>query len=301
MKGDFDELSARARRGELSSSERRQLRMLLDSSLEAQLAHRAGCEFDAGDSVLPGDDALAERVARRLLVQVPRAPVRHRRIGWKLAFAGVLTVAAAAAGPQVAEHWGIRLLSMTKKADVVETVSQAPEQDAARRGPGASAAVMAASVTAVPSSESPANRSLALVVSPPSVATSVPPRAVPRDTPASVYAEANQARRHGHVAQATEFYQDLQRRYPASAEAYAADIALGMLYAGRSPSLALVHFERYLKRGGPLGPEALWGQAQALGDLGRTQEAREAYQMLLERYPQSTYANTARARLGHVP
>jgi len=96
-------------------------------------------------------------------------------------------------------------------------------------------------------------------------------------------------------------YQELQRRHPTAAEARAADIALGMLYADAAPARALTHYRRYLDHGGPLAPEALWGQARALSALGRTAEARESWRALVVRYPRSTYANAARTKLEPDP
>jgi len=95
-------------------------------------------------------------------------------------------------------------------------------------------------------------------------------------------------------------YDALQSRFPASAEANAADIALGMLRLSRGSSRsALEHFSRYIAHNpkAELLPEALWGQGQALSNLGRQSEARRSYSSLLERYPDSTYASAARAKL----
>jgi len=95
-------------------------------------------------------------------------------------------------------------------------------------------------------------------------------------------------------------YDALQNRFPGSAEANAADMALGMLRLQRgSARSALDHFTRYLSRNprAELAPEALWGKAQALSGLGRGAEARRSYASLLERYPDSTYAAAARAKL----
>jgi tetratricopeptide (TPR) repeat protein len=302
VKADFVDLSARARRGELNDSEERQLRLLLRGSLEAQLAHRAGCEFDAQDSMLPLDDALAERVTRRLLVQtqpIRRAP---HRIGWKFAIAGALTVAAAAAAPQLAERVGVSLPWGTELAEVVRTAPPVPEPAAARRGERAPSAPVAEVLSpAAALSEPIAPKSLELYSTPAPSARDDQPRSSTGETPAKLFAEANRARRSGQLTQATALYQELQRRHPSAVEARAADIALGMLYSGRSPTLALSHFRQYLQRGGPLALEALWGQAQALSDLGRPEEAREVYRALLTRYPRSTYANAASAKLGMQP
>ncbi len=299
MKDGFEELSARARRGELSDSEQRQLRLLLVGSIEAQLAHHAGCEFDAEDSVLPGDDALAERVTRRLLIQMQPTRLGRRRTGWKLAIAGALTVVAAAAGPRLAERLGVGLPSVADSAEVVETALPAPSPGATRRGKRVHAGpVPEGSATAMPSSEPPAAESLEPVGPRRAGARADRTRGSAADAPATLFAKASRVRRQGQVSKAIALYQDLQRRHPSAAEAHAADIALGMLYSGRSPRVALTHFRQYLQRGGPLAPEALWGKSQALSALGRTDEAREVWRILLARYPRSAYANAARTKLG---
>lgn len=67
MKDEIENMSARARRGALDNSERRQLGVALDNSLDTRMLHRAGCKFDALDNVQPGDDSLTERITRRVL------------------------------------------------------------------------------------------------------------------------------------------------------------------------------------------------------------------------------------------
>jgi TolA-binding protein len=95
--------------------------------------------------------------------------------------------------------------------------------------------------------------------------------------------------------------QGLRTRYPNSPEATASDITLGKLELERgAAAAALSHFDDYLQRsaGGALAPEALWGRSQALTRLGRNSEAAASLSQLLERYPNSPYASSARAKLG---
>jgi hypothetical protein len=298
VKSGFDELSVRARRGELSDSEQRQLSLLLRGSLEARLAHLAGCQFDAEDSVLPGDHELAARVTRRLLTEVKPKRVVRLRIGWRVAMAGALTVAAAAAGPRLVERFGVRLFSTHENAEATKTTLPAPGPSAGDGRERVQAAGSDGSAAATPLSEPPAAAPFEPVESRRTAASDDRRRVAADDGPAALFAEASRVRRQGQIPRAIACYQDLQRRYPSAAEAHAADIALGMLHSERSPIVALTHFRRYLVQGGPLAPEALWGQAQALSALGRTEEAREAWRTLLGRYPQSAYANAARAKLG---
>jgi TolA-binding protein len=137
----------------------------------------------------------------------------------------------------------------------------------------------------------------------PTAAVPAPPKpsaAVESGSPSELFASAASARRKGKAQEAIVLYDTLQSRYPGSAEANAADMALGMLRLQRgSARSALDHFRRYLAKNprAELAPEALWGQAQALSSLGRTEEARRSFAALLDRYPDSTYASAARAKL----
>jgi TolA-binding protein len=98
-----------------------------------------------------------------------------------------------------------------------------------------------------------------------------------------------------------ELLQTLRTRYPYSPEASASEITLGELQLERGGAgTALSHYDAYLRRspGGALAPEALWGRAQALNQLGRSAEAQKSLADLLQRYPNSPYASAARAKLG---
>lgn len=98
-------------------------------------------------------------------------------------------------------------------------------------------------------------------------------------------------------------YTELTRRFPGTAEADSAEMALGTLsLQSGAAAQALGHFERYLaaRPGGQLAVEALWGKTRALEALGRGDEARRELQLLVDRYPRSTYATAARAKLGQA-
>lgn len=297
MRDDFPELSARARRGTLPEPEQRQLRLLLAGSLEARLTHRAGCEFDEEDSVLPGEDALAARVTARLLAPPRPATPSRRRLAWRLVPAAALAVAAAAAGPTLVERLGE---SSGPEPGGPAVVAPPREPAAAPRAarvtaraatPAGSTPMTASSAAAPPTAPPPPTPTRGGAVASTSVG----------DGPAELFAAASRARREGQTARALALYQELERRHPATAEAHAADIALGMLYADAAPAQALAHFRRYLAQGGPLAPEALWGQARALSALGRTEEAQQSWRALITRYPRSAYANAARTRLASDP
>jgi TolA-binding protein len=121
---------------------------------------------------------------------------------------------------------------------------------------------------------------------------------------AAAFREASRLRREGKTALAMRRYRELLQRYPSSAEARASEIALGMLHLrGGSAGAGLRYFESYLGAapGGQLAADALWGKTQALAAMGRNDEARRGLQLLIDRYPRSTYATAARAKLGISP
>jgi TolA-binding protein len=115
----------------------------------------------------------------------------------------------------------------------------------------------------------------------------------------SLFRRANRLRRSDWSAAAAS-YLEVIRRHPTSNEAGVSEVALGKwsLAEGRSGD-ALEWFRAYQRRGpGALCAEALFGEARALESIGSHAAARVPWQQLLERYPDSPYANVARQRLG---
>ena len=290
MRDSVEDLSALSRRGELDAAEQRRLQLALHSSSEARLLHRAGLDLDLAGSMLPGDDALAERVKRRVLARVlpAAAPRRRRLLPWGIA-AAVACMAVAAVAGAVTELRPLRAL-FGLSAPV----------------PPAAARKVALPVAASKPVSPPAAQAAEPAASVAAKAASLPQPGVKAASPldaasaSELFASAASARRRGKPQEAILLYDALQSRFPASAEANAADIALGMLRLSRGSSRsALEHFSRYIAHnpGTELLPEALWGQGQALSSLGRQSEARRSYRSLLERYPNSTYASAARAKL----
>ena len=291
MRDSVDDLIALARRGELDAAERRRLELSLGSSSEARLLHQAGLELDQAASVLPGDDALAERIKRRVMARVlpVAAPRRRRLLPWGIA-AAVACVAMAAGGAVL----GLRPLRAIFSTPVLTAPARVP---APPRPATVAVPPPAPLVSAIPAPDGATDGALVPVPVP------VAPKAgqvLDASSASELFASAAGARRRGKAQEAMLLYDALQSRFPGSAEANAADMALGMLRLQRgSARSALDHFTRYLSRNprAELVPDALWGKAQALSSLGQRAEARRSYATLVERYPDSTYAAAARAKL----
>jgi TolA-binding protein len=174
----------------------------------------------------------------------------------------------------------------------------------------------------VQSTEPPANP-LPVVVAPvtPHVVPS-PPRSPPRQdsvvsapsapsavapdeggTAQSLFAAASRARVGGDRREAIRLSHELITRFPASGEAVTSHLSLGMLYLqDGQPAAALGEFRAYRK----VGPkssmaEPMWGESQALRQLGRTDEERATLEELLLAFPESAYAAAARKRLASAP
>jgi TolA-binding protein len=284
MTDSLEDLSARARRGRLDENERRRLKAMLGASVEGRLLHRAGSDLDEEDSVLPGDDAIAARIAERVAARVAKAPAKRGRRSWMLIAVAACLVTAVAAGG-VARYRQALVARRTVAPVSIEPVAATPSP---RREPAPDLALPLA-----PASK-PADEPVRSIPKP----AVTPPVAIP--SASELFASAARARREGNHDEAIRLYASLQHRYPAAPESRAADISLGMLHLARGTSgTALEHFQRYLRHSsdGELVSEALWGEGESLRRLGRVDEAHKSYAALLSRFPDSAYAAAARARL----
>ena len=123
---------------------------------------------------------------------------------------------------------------------------------------------------------------------------------VVRDEAASLFDSATGARRHGDSTKALALHRELEARFPSSREAHVARATMGRLLLDLGdPAAALSSFDEYLASGaGELGEETMVGRATALERLGRSDDARRAWQALLAAYPDSPYTAHAMRRLG---
>ncbi len=118
----------------------------------------------------------------------------------------------------------------------------------------------------------------------------------PQASAGELLSEARQLRGSGNEGRALATYAKLQRLYPRSAEAQAADVSIGQLHLKRgNAKAALKAFDRYLQRGGPLAEEAHWGKIRALDKLGRSKARDAAIDRLRAKFPGSVYATRAEA------
>jgi TolA-binding protein len=126
--------------------------------------------------------------------------------------------------------------------------------------------------------------------------------APPGLTAPELFAAANRARIAGDSALAVRLSRELEDRYPTSREAVTTHLSLGLLYLQQgSPADALLEFRRYRAVGtAATMPEALWGESQALRQLGRSSEERAVLEELLDRYPSSAYGAAARRRVSDL-
>ncbi|MEO8901943.1 MAG: hypothetical protein ABI488_08755 [Polyangiaceae bacterium] len=305
-----EDLLVRARQGLLSEEEERRLGVALQSSRELELLYDAGVQFDADASLLPGDEERMAALVQGVLSCVPpgsrsasvgrarRRPSGARYFAASLA-AGALFAVAVASAWQYAEkrHWLARSVAGPVASAAPSAHSPAP---AAVQRQAIPSAAPAASVAEASSAAAPLvrDRSVpgavngAALATPPTRSTE-PPAGGP--SASLLFASASEARRAGDIRVASALYQRLCAEYPSSVEADDAKILLGnLLLSQRSPRAALRQFESY--DAVALTAEALWGEAEALRQLGSSDE-RGVLDRLARDYPNSPYAPAAQKRV----
>jgi TolA-binding protein len=243
--------------------------MIDDDAIERAFANMLHPEGDTQ----PGDDARLQELIDATLATPPVAPA-PTKLAVKLAASGGTVIVAVAA-----------LILLTRHP---KHVAEAP--------PVAPVSVVAPIVPAATIVEP-----TQLIEPPPvlSAAPTEPPRPPTSLSAEQLFARANEARRKGRDTAAIEDYRTLQKNFPSSPEAIESHVALGRLLQRGDAAAALREFDRYLAdpSAGTLKEEAMIGRAQSLGRLGREDEARRAWQRLLDTYPDSIYADQARAHV----
>lgn len=102
----------------------------------------------------------------------------------------------------------------------------------------------------------------------------------------------------GHPAEALRVYRKIERDFATSAEATMVLVTVGKLEMRQgSAARALAAFDAYLRRGGPLAPEAQKGRIDALRALGRAVDERSAILRYLSKYPDGFDAAALQKRL----
>ncbi len=115
---------------------------------------------------------------------------------------------------------------------------------------------------------------------------------------AELRTQASDARASRSWRDAKAAYEELLQRYPDAPEALNTRVQLGDLLRRRlgQPAAALVHFDAYIARGGPLAAEARFGKVLALQQLGRRSDEAAAIADFLSRHPKHIEAEKLRAR-----
>jgi TolA-binding protein len=305
MNEPLENLMAKARRRELRADERRRLEQGLNASLEAALLYQAGRSFDEEVVVQTGDETFIEGVATQAARRFGRVEARSRArvsalavaVGSisSLAAAGILVVAVRASHPATsvaANHAATQARASTNPAtsrfiQPLHVPSVEPSSAQAVTGeltPGLARAAIPATPDVKHELTPPVTRADAR--------SSLP--ALP--TAPSLFQSANKSRSEGSIVAAVADYERLQREFPRSREAELATMSLGLIELQRgNPRMALAHFRR--ARLTQPSPEALWGEAKALHQLGNTADEHRVLDELLRHYPGSAYDAAARKRL----
>jgi tetratricopeptide (TPR) repeat protein len=284
-------------------------------ALEAHLAVcdlcRAAGAFAALYDAIPdgasaGDDVLIARLAERVAAS-PAAPRRRRQPRLLALAAGLaVLVVAGSAAAWIAVRGFSRALDNRAAAPLESRTHRNASELAAASGPLDETTEREAAVRPTASDETPARHDGPMLRHAGVGARGKAPRtslATAAGTAAQLFAEANAARRALDLRRATELYLALEGRFPESAEARVALVSAGDLLSRLGdPTAALHAFDRYLERwlDGALAPEALFGRARALRQLGRRQDEVDAWRRLLRAFPGSIYESGGRQRLGEL-
>ena len=288
-----EELLDRARRAPLPPEEQRALNAHLESCAACRFQNLTRPGLFAHVPTLPNDADVVAAALRRAeaelrgeragIVSLSQFTSAPRRWGRRGVVVAALSLAAALAGATMASLQTRRTTTSPRPGTSIASAAPSPAPiDEARP---------AVSSTAP---------SLAIASSRP-VAPTPRPAVQSASSCAKSFTEGNRLRREGDVSRAAQVYRRLALDCPGSSEALTSHVLLGRISLDRlaNPAAALAEFNEYLAQAGhgSLREDALIGRALALGRLGRPAEERSAWDVLLREYPDSMYAEQARAKL----
>jgi len=287
------DLLCRSRREELTPDEQRRLNESLQYSLEVKLMSEILPELERESRVRPGDDLLLARINARVLAPSrlsQRAPAKRRALSMVLVAAAVLLMGGlAAAWIGVAHHQR----GAESPAESAQPKPIAKPKPSARFLP---------STPALPSELPPDPPSPPPFAPSPSAAARVgapAPRASAPSSANDLFTRANLLRRQGRAGEAAVLYELLLDQYPNSREVGPSRLALGKYLQATQPERALAQYRAVAAAGGALRAEALWGISEVASSLGDGTTSEQALAGLLREFPDSPYAEVARARALH--
>ncbi len=276
----FD-LLVQERKGQLNTAEQQRLEAATAASPALQLAERVHRSFEELGAFEPRDDERCEDIARAVRARLgwsaeSRSPRPTPRRGQAVVLALVFAAGAAAASVttwKLTTHGDGSALISPSSSSVPPPPLRAPVADVPADVPAASpvapftdAAAEAAAPAAAPT--------------------------VKKLSDERLFEQATALKAAGKWPAAQTLYDRLLREYPGSRYAASCVMTLGKrALAEEKAGRALSLFRHYQALRGPLMAEAMWGEAEALGRLGREQEQAKVMSVLNKRFPLSPYAS----------
>lgn len=249
------------------------------------------------EPITPEEEALIAKLSKR-----PSKVRRYVRVLLLVAAALMLATGATASGVAA------RVWAHMSTAFAVEHGDEVTDQVTSTQTPATQPARVSAPVVARPSATEPVVRDeTPTSAPPPPVVVETAPKPVafvtPTENAASLFEQANQARRGGDYGRAIALNRRLETTYPSSREAHVSYATVGRLLLDRGDAAgALASFDAYQRKGpGPMDEAVIVGRATALERLGREDEARTAWGALLMAYPDTPYREHAEARFKGAP
>jgi hypothetical protein len=290
------DLLCRSRREELTPDEQRSLNESLTYSLEVKLMSEMLPELERQSRVRSGDDLLLARINARVLSPArisQRAPARRRGLRIALMAAAVVLVAGLA-GAWLGAVRQRRALPPPSSA-VAPPPSMKPSPPRVRFMPAIPAPPAEPSVSPVIAPAPPPASSGAST----GRAGGAASKAALLGSASELFARANLRRRQGRAREAAQLYELLLELFPSSREVGPTRLALGKYLQRAEPARALALYRAAAGGGGALRAEALWGISEIATSLGERSVSEQALAELLREFPDSPYAEVARARMSH--